>query len=156
MKKVKVILLRGTKDSGKTHTMNYVLLKLLSKPAYTFFDNESETNDLTRDREAIVVHKNNKKIGILTHSDVVKNVKGILEWFFKEKVVLIVGATRSRNKTNSVYEFYEKLVQQLTIQIVYEVWTEKAENKAQQTKNQHKVAGKIVDKIEEIINAQGA
>jgi tRNA A37 threonylcarbamoyladenosine biosynthesis protein TsaE len=147
MKKTKVILLRGKQDSGKTMTMHFLYNELLIRK----YINPDPDNYNPKTDFCVVLKYGNKKVGIISHSDVYKEVKADLKWFFKPKVDLIVGCTRSKNIANSSCRLYVELEEEQKIQIVHEEWKKRTTDKAQQTKNSYKVAIEMADKVDEFI-----
>jgi hypothetical protein len=151
MKKTKVILLRGKKDSGKTTTMNLVYWELKQR-GYTdsLIRLQPDANNLGQDI-LLVLEWQGKKIGIVSNGDDYLYVEEMMRWFHKLKVTLIVGCTRSRNVAHSSFRTCIELEEEQIIQIVHEERKERTTDKAQQTKSSHKVAIRMADKVDEII-----
>jgi tRNA A37 threonylcarbamoyladenosine biosynthesis protein TsaE len=147
MKKTKVILLRGKRGSGKTMTMHFLYNELLIRK----YINPTLDNYLPVYDFCVILKYGNKKVGIISHGDVYDDVKADLEWFFKPKVDLIVGCTRSRNVDISTFRLYVELEDEQKIQIMPECQTKYTTDKAQQTKNSHEVAILMADEVDKII-----
>jgi hypothetical protein len=99
----------------------------------------------------VVLEYGNKKVGIISHGDVYDDVKADLERFFKPKVDLIVGCTRSRDVDISTFRAYIELEEEQKIQIVHECQTKYTTSKAQQIKNSYEVAILMANEIDKII-----
>jgi adenylate kinase family enzyme len=117
--KIKLIVVLGCPNAGKTTTIGMVYRKLFEFPQ-TKLDHifkkkkvseislEYEKNGGVKDFNAIVT-VNNVKVGIISYGDELSAVEEGFSYFFKEGVSVIVCAARFRKRKSKVYVYLERL-----------------------------------------------
>jgi hypothetical protein len=128
--KIKLIVVRGCQSAGKTTSIGMVYRKLFEFPQ-TKLDHifntekvskislEYEKNGGVKDFNAIVT-VNDVKVGIISHADYVLPVLDAFNLLKEKGVSIIVCATRSRDRENSVYRFWKEKVEEEVCEIVHE------------------------------------
>ena len=158
MSNTQMIILRGNENCGKTTLCASVYRQLLQyaniehsfgqvgKPMKTVKQDSIELDEKgnIRDFQALLT-VGGKKIGFFSMGDYVPDYLKInIQIFINIEVAILVCCTRSRNRNNSTYRYYEETYGQLRKKIY---WTEFAQNKNDVYKIKEKQAESIVQDI---------
>ena len=130
----KFIIIRGTKDSGKTTTAGLVYIELLkiAETKHSFNGKDVETNSLEYNKEngnlidfKVILTIKSKKIGIVSAGDVANWLEKDIDNFIKENLDIIICCTRSRNVKGSGQRM---IIEKFSInnQILKEVWSKRS------------------------------
>lgn len=154
----KIIIIRGTQQSGKTTTTGLVyqeLLKICAK--------EHKFNNIQVDKNSLIYSENgdtvdftailnsrNKTIGIVSAGDVANDLEIEINIFIKINIDIIICCARSKNIAGSSYRrILDKFSETNTV--VLEIFTEHSENKEHKNEVKKKVVDKIVGKVKELL-----
>ena len=153
-----MILLRGKENRGKTTLCAAVYEQLLryadiehsfgqpNKPMKTVKHNsvEFDKDGNVCDFQSLLT-VGDKKVGFFSMGDYVPEYLKInIQFFIDIEVDVLVCCTRSRNRTNSTYRYYEETYGQLRKKIF---WTEYAQNESEMGIIKKKQAENIVQYI---------
>lgn len=153
----KIIIIKGTVNSGKTTTASIVYSQFLSICDKTHqFNGEVvssnslvyDTKDNVYDFTALLNHKG-KKIGIISAGDVLYSFKIQIEIFIKIKVDVIICCSRSQYRTNSVYaELVDNYRKENPIEL--KIFTKYSENALEKNNVKKEVVSEIINKTIEL------
>lgn len=153
----KIIIIKGTMNTGKTTTASIVYSQLLSicDKIHQFNGEEVTTNSLVCDANGNVfdftalLTYNGKKIGIISAGDVLSSFKIQIEILIKIKVDIIICCSRSQYRTNSVYaELVDNYGKQNPIEL--KIFTKYSENDQEKINIKKDVVAEIIKKTIEL------
>ena len=157
LKRMKIILIRGTMNSGKTTTSGLVYSELvkISEKEHTFngkivtenslqFNKKNEVIDFT---SVLIIGK--LKVGIISAGDIAADLKCNIEVMISLDVDILICCARSRNQEGSSYriildDFSEEH------EILAEFWIEFSNDYEQKDSVKQTTVKKIIDLIKAI------
>ena len=153
---MKIIIIRGTMDAGKTTTSGLVYSELvnIAKKEHTFNWKTVNVNSLKYDIDGSVIDFTSLlivgkiKVGIISAGDVTKDLKHNIKIMISLNIDILICCARSINKEGSAYRMiiddYSK-----EHKIIKEIWTEYIEKSVQKNEIKEKTVNEIISLIKE-------
>lgn len=154
---MKIILIRGTMNSGKTTTSGLVYSELvkISEKEHTFnrkkvtenslqFNQKNEVIDFT---SVLIIGK--LKVGIISAGDIAADLKCNIEVMISLDVDILICCTRSRNQKGSSYRMISDYFSK-EHEIIGEFWIEFSKDPEQKNSIKQSTVKKIIDLIKVI------
>ncbi|MBI5539672.1 MAG: hypothetical protein HY951_06405 [Bacteroidia bacterium] len=152
----KIIIIRGTQQSGKTTTAGLVYRELLQycNKEHKFNGSTVNTDSLIIKNDTVIDFKaeltcNNKKIGILSAGDIANDVRDNLNIFINIKIDVIICCARSVNRIGSTYRMIMDDFSKKN-EIALEIFTEYSNVKSEKFTIKNGIVNTILKKILEI------
>lgn len=151
---MKIILIRGTMNSGKTTTSGLVYSELvkISEEEHTFNEEKATKNSLRFNKKNEVIDFTSiliigkLKVGIVSAGDIAGDLKLKIEVMINLNVDILVCCARSRNQEGSSYRMISEYFSK-EHEIIGEFWTEFSNDPEQKNSVKQTIVKKIIDLI---------